>query len=28
MTEIIIYTQHECPPCTFIKNYLSEHNIS
>lgn len=28
MTEIIIYTKHECPPCTFIKNYLSEHNIS
>ncbi|QLK85720.1 glutaredoxin domain-containing protein [Staphylococcus sp. 17KM0847] len=28
MTKVIIYTQDECPPCTFIKNYLTEHNIS
>ena len=27
MTEIIIYTQNDCPPCTFIKNYLSDKAI-
>lgn len=27
MSHIIIYTQNDCPPCTFVKNYLSEHNI-
>ena len=26
-SNIIIYTQDECPPCTFVKNYLSEHGI-
>lgn len=26
-SKIIIYTQDECPPCTFVKNYLSEHGI-
>ena len=26
-SNIIIYTQDECPPCTFVKNYLSEHDI-
>lgn len=24
MTDIIIYTQNDCPPCTFIKNYLTD----
>ncbi|PHK50572.1 glutaredoxin family protein [Staphylococcus edaphicus] len=28
MTEIIIYTQNDCPPCTFIKNYLSDKGIN
>ncbi|MBE5674241.1 glutaredoxin family protein [Staphylococcus sp. SS35] len=28
MTNIIIYTQNECPPCTFIKNYLTEHHVA
>ncbi|MEC5300476.1 MULTISPECIES: glutaredoxin family protein [Staphylococcus] len=27
MTEIIIYTQNDCPPCTFIKNYLLDKDI-
>ncbi|MCD8905781.1 glutaredoxin family protein [Staphylococcus chromogenes] len=27
MTQIIIYTQNDCPPCTFIKNYLTEKQI-
>ncbi|EOA8501307.1 TPA: glutaredoxin-like protein NrdH [Staphylococcus aureus] len=27
MSEIIVYTQHDCPPCTFVKNYLNEHHI-
>ncbi|MCE5089383.1 glutaredoxin family protein [Staphylococcus devriesei] len=27
MSHIIIYTQNDCPPCTFVKNYLSEHNV-
>ncbi|MDI1635451.1 glutaredoxin-like protein NrdH, partial [Staphylococcus aureus] len=22
MSEIIVYTQNDCPPCTFVKNYL------
>ncbi len=26
-SNIIIYTQDDCPPCTFVKNYLSEHGI-
>ena len=25
MTELVIYTQNDCPPCTFVKNYLTEH---
>ena len=24
MNDVIIYTQNDCPPCTFIKNYLSD----
>lgn len=24
---VIIYTQDDCPPCTFIKNYLVNKNI-
>ncbi|HEI2158410.1 TPA: glutaredoxin-like protein NrdH [Staphylococcus aureus] len=27
MSEIIVYTQSDCPPCTFVKNYLNEHHI-
>ncbi|QDX01019.1 glutaredoxin family protein [Staphylococcus chromogenes] len=27
MPQIIIYTQNDCPPCTFIKNYLTEKQI-
>lgn len=28
MSSITIYTQNDCPPCTFVKNYLSEHNVN
>lgn len=28
MTKIIIYTQDDCPPCNFTKNYLTEHHIN
>lgn len=28
MDDVIIYTQNDCPPCTFVKNYLTEHNIN
>ncbi|HEJ7568965.1 TPA: glutaredoxin-like protein NrdH [Staphylococcus aureus] len=27
MSEIIVYTQNDCPPCTFVKNYLTEYQI-
>ena len=27
MTKVTIYTQNDCPPCTFVKNYLTEHNV-
>lgn len=27
MSEIIVYTQNDFPPCTFVKNYLNEHHI-
>lgn len=27
MSEIIVYTQNDCPPCTFVKNDLNEHHI-
>lgn len=27
MSEIIVYTQNDCPPCTFVKNYLHERQI-
>ncbi|HDB2436526.1 TPA: glutaredoxin-like protein NrdH [Staphylococcus aureus] len=27
MSEIIVYTQNDCPSCTFVKNYLNEHHI-
>lgn len=27
MSEIIVYTQNDCPPCKFVKNYLNEHQI-
>lgn len=28
MSEVIIYTQNECPPCSFVKQHLENHNIS
>lgn len=28
MTNIVIYTQNYCPPCEFIKNYLSDKDVS
>lgn len=28
MSKIIIYTQDDCPPCNFLKNYLTEHHIN
>lgn len=28
MSSITIYTQNDCPPCTFVKNYLSEHHVN
>lgn len=27
MTELVIYTQNDCPPGTFVKNYLTEHKV-
>ncbi|KIX90040.1 glutaredoxin [Staphylococcus microti] len=27
MTKVMIYTQNDCPPCTFVKNYLTEQNV-
>lgn len=27
MTEIVIYTQNDCPPCTFVKNHLTNHQV-
>lgn len=27
MSEIIVYTQNDCPPCRFVKNYLNERQI-
>ncbi len=27
MTELVIYSQNDCPPCTFVKNYLTEHKV-
>ena len=27
MSEIIVYTQNDCPPFTFVKNNLNEHQI-
>lgn len=27
MTELVIYTQNDCPPCTFVKNHLTEHKV-
>lgn len=27
MSEIIVYTQNDCPPCIFVKNYLNERQI-
>lgn len=27
MSQVVIYTQNDCPPCQFIKNYLDEHQV-
>lgn len=27
MPNIVIYTQNDCPPCTFVKNYLTEKQV-
>ncbi|ELH8579435.1 glutaredoxin family protein [Staphylococcus pseudintermedius] len=27
MSEVIIYTQNECPPCSFVKQYLEQYNV-
>ncbi|UXU54355.1 glutaredoxin family protein [Staphylococcus agnetis] len=27
MSNIVIYTQNDCPPCTFVKNYLTEKQV-
>lgn len=27
MPEVIIYTQNDCPPCTFVKQHLETHQI-
>ena len=27
MPQIILYTQNDCPPCTFVKNYLIQNDI-
>ncbi|MBF7017426.1 glutaredoxin family protein [Staphylococcus durrellii] len=27
MSNIIIYSQNDCPPCTFIKNYLADKDV-
>lgn len=27
MPNIIIYTQNDCPSCTFVKNYLTEKEV-
>lgn len=27
MSNVVIYTQDDCPPCQFIKNYLASHHI-
>ncbi|MCH4375298.1 MULTISPECIES: glutaredoxin family protein [Staphylococcus] len=27
MPNIVIFTQNDCPPCTFVKNYLTEHKV-
>ncbi|BCU52006.1 glutaredoxin [Staphylococcus auricularis] len=27
MPDITIYTQNDCPPCTFVKNYLTHHEV-
>ncbi|UNB47953.1 glutaredoxin family protein [Staphylococcus coagulans] len=28
MAEVIIYTQNDCPPCAFVKNYLNENHVN
>lgn len=27
MKSVIIYTQNDCPPCTFIKSYLTDKGV-
>ena len=26
-SNIVIYTQDDCPPCTYVKNYLTEQGV-
>jgi glutaredoxin-like YruB-family protein len=28
MTEIIVYTQDDCPPCKIVKMFLNEHKVA
>ena len=28
MKSVIIYTQNDCPPCTFIKSYLTDKGVA
>ncbi|GGI41425.1 glutaredoxin domain-containing protein [Mammaliicoccus stepanovicii] len=27
MNQVTIYTQDQCPPCQFVKQYFTNHNI-
>lgn len=27
MSQITLYTQDDCPPCTFVKNHLKANNV-
>ena len=26
-SKVIVFTQQDCPPCTWVKNFLSEHGV-
>lgn len=28
MPNVVIYTQNDCPPCQFVKNYLDHHQVA
>ncbi|WP_105993796.1 glutaredoxin family protein [Staphylococcus simulans] len=28
MTNVVVYTQNECPPCQFIKQYFDQHQVA